>query len=418
MAFLFMNQKQAHINTVSVPLDRLIPHPKNYNTHNDRQIKKLRHLIKTHGYSKGSVVFQTSTHYLLAGHGILEALKAEGYTHVDAVELDVDDSKAEAFMIADNKIAEDAVIDNIALQNLISELSAMDIPSLDFGFDADDLERLASDILANSGGYQADEKDDEIPETVEPITQMGDLWTLGKHRVLCGDSTVKENVEYLLDGNKIDLIFTDPPYGVNAVGGGGKTHLGKVGGGGIVNSNWYAPIHGDENQDLAKIWWELFKDLFQHFIIFGGHCFSNFLPVSRGWLIWNKEMTGNFGDSELAWTSFDKPIKTYKFTWNGLCREGNRKDEGKNRIHPTQKPVGLIYNILTDYDFQVICDPFLGSGSSLIAAHKLNRVCMGMEIDCHYTDVVVKRYVDFVGSSEGVFVTRNGEDVGYEELSK
>lgn len=151
-----MNQKQAHINTVSVPIERLVPHPKNPNTHNDRQIKKLRHLIKVHGYSKGSVVFQTSTHYLLAGHGVIEALKLEGYTHVDAIELDVDDGKAEAFMVADNKIAEDGVIDNMALQNLISELSAMDIPSLDFGFDSDDLERLASDIL----GKQVDAPDD------------------------------------------------------------------------------------------------------------------------------------------------------------------------------------------------------------------------------------------------------------------
>ncbi len=153
--FYAMNQKQAHLTTVSIPLDRLIAHPRNPNTHPDRQISKLRHLIKTHGYAKGSVVFQTSTHYLLAGHGVVSALKAEGYTHVDAVELDVDDAKAEAFMIADNKIADDAVIDNTVLQNLISELSVMEVPALDFGFDSDDLEKLASDILS----WNPDEQD-------------------------------------------------------------------------------------------------------------------------------------------------------------------------------------------------------------------------------------------------------------------
>jgi hypothetical protein len=151
-----MKQKQAHLSTVSIPLDRLIPHPRNPNTHNDRQISKLRHLIKVHGFAKGSVVFQTSTHYLLCGHGVVQALKAEGYSHVDAVELDIDDAKAYSLMISDNKIADDSIMDNMALQNLISELSAMDVPSLDFAFDSDDLEKLANDIL----GKQVDAPDD------------------------------------------------------------------------------------------------------------------------------------------------------------------------------------------------------------------------------------------------------------------
>ena len=153
--------KQAHLSTVSIPIERLVPHPQNPNTHDDRQIKKLRHLIKTHGYSKGSVVYQLSTHHILAGHGLVTALKAEGYTHVDAVELDIDDDKAKAFMIADNKIADDSVIDNTLLNNLISELSAMDVPSLDFGFDSDDLSELADRILADSGGLGSREDDTE-----------------------------------------------------------------------------------------------------------------------------------------------------------------------------------------------------------------------------------------------------------------
>lgn len=127
--------KQAKIITVNKPIAELIPHPKNPNTHPESQIKKLRHLIKAHGYSKGSVVYQKSTGYLLAGHGIIEALKAEGYTHVDAIEIDVDDDKALAFLVADNKIASDSIIDDIALQNAINELSEMNVPSLDFAFE-------------------------------------------------------------------------------------------------------------------------------------------------------------------------------------------------------------------------------------------------------------------------------------------
>ena len=142
-----MNHKLAQLQTVSKPIDRLIPHPKNANTHPDSQIEKLRHLIKVHGYAKGSVVYQKSTGYLLAGHGIIEALKAEGYTHVDAVELDVDDDKALAFLVADNKIASDSIIDDISLQKAINELSEMDVPALDFGFDDVDLSELADRIL-------------------------------------------------------------------------------------------------------------------------------------------------------------------------------------------------------------------------------------------------------------------------------
>jgi ParB-like chromosome segregation protein Spo0J len=161
--------KQAHLSTVSIPIERLIPHPQNPNTHDDRQIKKLRHLIKTHGYAKGSVVFQTSTHHMLAGHGILEALKLEGYTHVDAVELDIDDIKAKAFMVADNKIATDSLIDNQSLSNLIELLSSENIPSLDFGFDSDDLSELADRILGDTKEYDGDMSPDSPSEDKKEI---------------------------------------------------------------------------------------------------------------------------------------------------------------------------------------------------------------------------------------------------------
>ena len=143
----YMKQKQAHIKIISRLIDELNPNPKNPNSHPESQIEKLRHLIKTHGYAKGSVVYQKSTDYIIAGHGIIEALKAEGYTHVDAIELDVDDAEALAILIADNKIASDSIIDDISLQNAINELSEMDVPALDFGFDDVDLSELADRII-------------------------------------------------------------------------------------------------------------------------------------------------------------------------------------------------------------------------------------------------------------------------------
>ena len=139
--------KQAQLAVITKPIDSLIPHPKNPNTHDDKQIKKLAHLIKTHGFSKGSVVIQKATGTILAGHGIVSALKTLGYTDVDVVEADLSDDKAMAFMIADNHIATQSVIDDIGLQQIINELSGLNVPALDFAFDDDDLSALADRIL-------------------------------------------------------------------------------------------------------------------------------------------------------------------------------------------------------------------------------------------------------------------------------
>lgn len=150
-----MNQvlKSAELMIVRKRFDEIKPHPKNPRTHDERQIKKLRHSIKTHGFSKGSIVIQKSTGYILAGHGIVEALKAEGYNGADVVEADLEDGQAEAFLISDNHIASQSEWDNVSLQNLINELSAMDVPALDFGFDEDDLSALADRILADNPSF-------------------------------------------------------------------------------------------------------------------------------------------------------------------------------------------------------------------------------------------------------------------------
>ena len=148
-----MNQaKTAELMVIKKQLNEIKPHPKNPRQHDDRQIEKLRHSIRTHGFAKGSIVIQKSTGYILAGHGIIEALKKEDYNGADVVEVDLPDDKALAFLIADNHIAEQSTWDDISLQNAINELSEMDIPALDFGFDDVDLSELADRILEGVGG--------------------------------------------------------------------------------------------------------------------------------------------------------------------------------------------------------------------------------------------------------------------------
>jgi len=432
--------KQAQLSIISKPIDTLIPHPKNPNTHSEGQIKKLVHSIKKHGFSKGSVVIQKSSQRILAGHGIIEALKQLGYTDVDVIEADLADGQAEAFMVSDNHVASQSVIDNIGLQNLINELSDMNIPSLDFGFDDKDLEDLASQILADSGGYQADEKDDVIPEVKEAITKTGDIWTLGnKHRVLCGDSTLKSDVDLLMGGVKADMVFTDPPYAVNY--GHDQDLLNKQSG------NKFRliarPIINDElttEECAEKLWKPAFKNLYDNAnddcslymtMCQGGDQMMMMMMMmkSQNWqikheLIWVKS-SAVFSMGRLDYDFQHEPIlfgwkKKHNFYGKGQFTKSiwEIPKPNKSDLHPTMKPIELIANALlnSSKESDVILDLFLGSGSTLIACEKLNRVCYGMEISPAYVDVICARYIKFVGSSAGVFMSRNGEDIEYEGL--
>lgn len=167
----------------------------------------------------------------------------------------------------------------------------------------------------------------------------------------------------------------------------------------VVPAKVYRQIIGDETTETARKGYETAKGISKDQIIFGGNYFTDFLPPSRCWVVWDKENTGNFADAELAWTSFDKGVKLYHFMWNGLAREGSRDAEGITRVHPTQKPVGLMGYILTDFteEEDAVLDLFGGSGSTLIACEQLNRKCYMMELDPHYCDVIIERWEQFTG---------------------
>ena len=156
---------------------------------------------------------------------------------------------------------------------------------------------------------------------------------------------------------------------------------------------------GDDTTETAQKNYDIIKEITNNQVIFGGNYFTDFLKPSRCWIVWDKENSGTFADAELAWTSFDKVVKLYHFMWNGLCREGSRKVEGKVRVHPTQKPVGMIAYILDDFSKEgdTVLDCFGGSGSTLMACEQKNRVCYMMEYEPHYVDVIIKRWENFTG---------------------
>ena len=167
-----------------------------------------------------------------------------------------------------------------------------------------------------------------------------------------------------------------------------------MGGKNIVKAGVYEKIIGDDTTETAEKSYNVYKELSENQIIFGGNYFTNFLEPSRCWIVWDKENSGNFADAELAWTSFDKGVKLYKHLWNGMSREGNRTDEGKTRVHPTQKPVGMLQKILEDFTEkgETVLDVFGGSGSTLIACEGTERKCFMIEMSEHYCDVIRRRY--------------------------
>jgi DNA modification methylase len=235
---------------------------------------------------------------------------------------------------------------------------------------------------------EAEEDDFEVPETVQTDIVLGDLFEIGEHRLLCGDSTDSDQVAKLMNGQKADMVFTDPPYGIKVV----KSEM--VGADfGIAKKGKYSEVIADDTTDTAKEFYQTCISLgFNNFIIWGGNYFTDFLPFSDSWLIWNKRagtgIRNTFADGEMAWCSFHTPIRIYGQLWNGMIREG----EKEKRMHPTQKPIRMLSEIIKDHiKGNFIYDGFLGSGSTMVAAHQLNRKCYGMELDPKYCQVIIDR---------------------------
>ena len=272
---------------------------------------------------------------------------------------------------------------------------------IDWGFEAEELDLSFGD---DEEELEAQEDDYKEPEEVQTDIVEGDLITFEKdgkelHRLLCGDSTKKEDVERLMNGEKADMVFTDPPYGISIVSNskvGGDAPFGskkgKVGGDKIVEAKEYAQIIGDETTETAKKFYENCLNIgFDNFIIWGGNYFTDFLPPSMCWIVWDKQNTGNFADVELAWVSMNKAAKLYSWQWNGMIRQGNKSIEGKTRIHPTQKPVGLFNDIFKDFKFNSCFDGFGGSGSTMVACHQVNKKSYLIEMSKDYCQVITDR---------------------------
>lgn len=354
---------------------------------NDEAAEYVANSIKEFGFKVPIVI--DSEGVIVAGHTRLKAAERLGLKTVPCIVADdLTPEQVKAFRLADNKAGEIATWD---FEKLDIELSGItDIDMTDFGFENFEIEDEAEpDII-----------EDEPPEPTsgEPKAKRGDVYRLGRHRLMCGDSTSIDDVEKLINGEHIQVALTDPPYGVRAVEQGGH-NSGKKAGNQVCNDNIYFPIAGDETTETAQANYDILQAITDNQIIFGGNYLTNFLPPSRCWIVWDKDVPINFADGELAFTSFDRNLKIYKYMWSGMRREGERKAELSKRVHPTQKPVGLFAEILSDFSEpgDNIIDCFGGSGSTLIACEQTNRNCYMMELEPHYVDVIIERWENFTG---------------------
>lgn len=283
-----------------------------------------------------------------------------------------------------------------------------DLPLQDWGVPSWKEEPVEKAQEQGEGGkeqHQCENREDNTDGmTVEKRAFPGAIFALDGHRLMCGDATDPAAYEALLKAagvEKVDLALTDPPYGIDVVK---RKEHGRdgIGGNNIASCNHYAKVYGDESTDTARKAWAAFKALAKELAIFGGNYFTDFLPPSRCWLVWDKvNGESDFADVELAWASIDKSARLFRHVWHGMTREGDRAAEGTTRLHPTQKPVGLLTAIVEKLfpDAQTILDPFGGSGSTLIAADRLGKRCLMMELSPEYVDVILARWETFTGKT-------------------
>jgi len=364
-------------------ISSLQPDHKNARRRTDRSAQLIGESLQKYGAARSIVIDEDNR--ILAGNGTIEGAKKAGIKNVRIIETDgseiiavqriglTEDEKI-GLALADNRTSDLSEWDQEMLHQLSEEHDISD------WFSKEDLDELLS--VTELEPEEGNTDPDDVPETPEePITKPGDLWILGNHRLLCGDSTNIQHVERLMDGKEAELLLTDPPYGIGACSHQGSK---KNGWRQYGNKGWDASTPSDD-------WIATALTIAPKKIIWGGNYFADKLPASQCWLVWDKgQRDFSLADGELAWTSFDKALRIKTISRASALKDG--------KVHPTQKSVELFEWCLSFADGLVL-DLFGGSGTTLIAAERSRRHCRMMELDPAYVDVIVKRWEDFTGNT-------------------
>ncbi len=400
------------------PTTKLLPYARNARTHSEDQVMQIAASIAEFGFT--NPILAGADGVIVAGHGRLAAANKLGLSMVPVVVLDhLSATQRRALVIADNRIAENAGWDDAMLRVELEALQDDDFELSITGFDLDDLADLQGDEDGDGSGSDQDDAVPEVSETV--ISQPGDVWLLGKHRLLCGDSTLADSYTQLLLGETVDLVFTDPPYNVNYANSAKDKLRGKNRA--ILNDNlgdgFYdfllaaltptlAHCRGAVYIAMSSSELDVLQDAFR---AAGGH-WSTFI-------IWAKN-TFTLGRAD-----YQRQYEPILYGWpEGVqrhwCGDRNQGDvwqinkPAKNDLHPTMKPVELVERAIRNSSKpgQVILDPFGGSGTTLIAAEKSGRVARLIELDPKYVDVIVRRWQDWTGQQ----ATREVDGLAFDSI--
>lgn len=402
-----------------ISIDKLVPYVNNARTHSAEQIIKLRSSLREFGFVNPIIIDRDFN--VIAGHGRLMAAKEEGINEVPCVFADfLTDAQKKAYILADNRMAMDAGWDEELLKIEMEELQNL---GYDLGYTGFDEKELA-DLF---GIDDKEVKDDGFDLTAAlekaSFVERGDVWFVGKHKLMCGDATSSEDVAKLMEDKKANLILTDPPYNVAFKSSDGLT---------IQNDSM-------KNNDFYEFLFSSFKNMAEHLEKGGAayifHADTEGLNFRKAFIdagfhlagccIWVKDSLV-LGRSDYQWQH--EPV-LYGFMQNGKhpwysdrkqTTIWNFDKPKKNSNHPTSKPLDLLaYPINNSTQANaIVIDTFGGSGSTLMACEQMNRICYTMELDEKYASVILRRYVEDTNDSENVYVIRNGEKILYKDLVK
>lgn len=400
-----------------VAVSKLVPYVNNARTHNAQQITKLRSSLREFGFINPVIIDRE--YNVIAGHGRILAAKEEGIEEVPCVFVDyLTPAQKKAYILADNRMSMDAGWDEELLR---VEIEALQAESFDVGLTGFD-EKDIAELFAGEGG-DAQDDDFDVDEELQkpPVSKSGDMWLLGNHRLICGDSTKEETYAVLMVGKQANLVVTDPPYNVNYEGSAGK----------IQNDNM-------ENDKFYQFLLDAFRNMEKAMAddasIYVFHADTEGLNFRKafsdagfylsGTCIWKKQSLV-LGRSPYQWQH-----EPCLYGWKKKGRHqwySDRKQTTiwefdkpkKNGDHPTMKPIPLLaYPIMnSSMTNSLVLDPFGGSGSTLIACEQTGRICHTIELDEKFCDVIVKRYIEQVGSSAKVSVIRDGLTYSYDEIA-
>ena len=405
-----------------VPLSKLVPYINNARTHSPEQVTKLRSSLREFGFVNPVIIDRD--YGIIAGHGRVMAAKEEGIEEVPCVFVDyLTEAQKKAYIIADNRFAQDAGWDEELLRIEIEALQGMDFDVGLTGFDDDEI----ADLFDANGKSEAEDDDFDLSAALEKASfvQRGDIWTVGRHRLMCGDATSTEDVAALMDGKKANLIVTDPPYNVDFKSSNGLS---------IKNDKL-------ENDKFYKFLLAAFHNMAANLEKGGAayvfHADTEGLNFRRAFIdagfhlagccIWVKNSLV-LGRSDYQWQH--EPV-LYGFLQNGKhywSKNAGRKQTTiwnfdkpkKNKNHPTSVSLDLLAYLIgnSSRENSIVIDTFGGSGSTMMACEQTNRICYTMELDEKYASVILRRFVENGGDPKGVYVIRNGEKYMYPDLAK